>query len=267
MTTSRSIGSISLQFGIVNVPVKMYSVSSTTDAIAFHTLHSACNTKVKQRLHCETCDVEVPREETTKGYPVGDEHIVLSPEEIDPTLGEPGEKIGEITAMVPFKTIGVSLIEKAYYLAPDKAGKKIFNVFRSALAKRKVAAVGKCLVRKKEHPFAVIHTDEGLILYQLRFGWAVRTAPDVPITKPAKDELDAACDLIDRLAQPAYDPAQFVDDERERLSALIDAKIAGAPMTATAKPATDLMAQLKESIRKGPKKAPRKRKTKKKVTT
>jgi DNA end-binding protein Ku len=118
---ARSIASLTVSFGLVSIPVKLFSATEASRAISFNMLHKACGSRVKQQYICAKEEVVVPREDIVKGYEFSkDQYVMFTPEELK-ALEETGTHTADITEFVPLKSVDPVYFDKAYYLGPDKA--------------------------------------------------------------------------------------------------------------------------------------------------
>jgi len=267
--SARAISSGTLSFGLVTIPVKLYSTGESAAGIHFNMVHATCGTQVKQRYYCPTDDVFVERTEIAKGYEYAKGQFVLfTEEELKALNPEPTNAI-EITEFVPLPEVDPVYFDKSYYLGPDKAGDRPYRLLAHAMRKTGRAALARYAARGRNYlvlvrPFG----DDGLVLQQLRYADEVRAFSEVPLgdadVKPA--ELDLALRLIEQVSTDAFKPEQYKDEVREQTRELIDRKIAGqeikaAPVEAPKAQIIDLMAALKASLgasegRKPAKRAP-----------
>ena len=259
---ARSIASLTISFGMVSIPVKLYSATEASRAISFNMLHKACGSRLKQQYICVKEEVVVPREETVKGYEFSkDQYVMFTPDELK-ALEETGTHTAEITEFVPLKTVDPVYFDKAYYLGPDKGGAKPYALLARALRESGRCALGRWAARGKQYIVMIRPVEdlvEGLVMQQLLYAGEVRAMRDVDIpkteVKPA--ELKLAQQLIEQQSAEKFDPAQYTDDVRTRIEAAIQKKVEGQEITATEQPETggqviDLMEALRASLEKKP---------------
>src|ERR687896_886680 len=148
---ARSISSLTISFGLVSIPVKLFSATEASKAISFNLLHKACGSRLKQQYFCVKEEVPVTREDMVKGYEFSkDQYVVFTPEELK-ALEEAGTQSAEITEFVPLDSIDPVFFDKAYYLAPDKGGAKPYALLAKALRESKRCAVGRYAARGKQY--------------------------------------------------------------------------------------------------------------------
>jgi DNA end-binding protein Ku len=259
---ARSIASLTVSFGLVSIPVKLYSATEASRAISFNMLHKACGSRLKQQYICAKEDVVVPREETVKGYEFAkDQYVMFTPEELK-ALEETGTHTAEITEFVPLKSVDPVYFDKAYYLGPDKGGAKPYALLARALRESGRCAVGRWAARGKQYIVMIRPVEdlvEGLVMQQLLYAGEVRALRDIDIpktdVKPA--ELKLAQQLIEQQASDKFDPSQYTDEVRARIEAAVQKKVEGQEITATEEPekggqVIDLMEALRASLEKKP---------------
>jgi DNA end-binding protein Ku len=275
---ARSIASLSISFGLVAIPVKLYSATVSSERISFNLLRKNDGSRVKQQYVAVNDGKLVERSEMTKGYEFAkDQYVMFSAEELK-ALEDTTTHAIDITQFVPLESVDPVYFDGTYYLAPDKGGAKPYSLLATALKKTKQCAVGRWTSRGKEHIIVVRPIDDGLAMHQLHFKSEVRTIKDLGIeAAPVSDaELSLANQLIEHLAAKRFDPNEFSDEHRARVEAAIQRKVEGkevslaeAPGPSASGNVVDLMEALKASLnargtaktakvqeRKTPKRAP-----------
>jgi DNA end-binding protein Ku len=258
---ARSIASLTVSFGLVSIPVKLYSATESSKAISFNLLHKACGSRLKQQYFCVKEEVPVAREEMVKGYEFAkDQYVTFTPEELK-ALEEAGTHSADITEFVPIDSIDPVFFDKAYYLAPDKGGAKPYALLARALRESGRCALGRWAARGKQYivmirPAGGENTD-GLVMQQLLYAAEVRSIKDIEIPKTeVKDaELKLAQQLIAQQASNTFDPAAYSDEVRARVEAAVQKKVEGQEITLTEAPegggqVIDLMEALRASLDK-----------------
>jgi len=256
---ARSIGTLSISFGLVSIPVKLYSATEASRAISFNLLHKGCGSRLKQQYICVKEEVPVAREDMVKGYEFAkDQYVMFSPEELK-ALEEAGTQSAEITEFLPIEAIDPVFFDKAYYLAPDKFGPKPYALFARALRESKRCAIGRWAARGKQYIVMIRPVEEGLIMQQLLYGDEVRSMKDIdiPNTEVKDAELKLAQQLIEQQASDTFDPSAYTDDVRTRIEAAVQKKVEGQEITMAEAPAEsaqviDLMEALRASLEKKP---------------
>jgi DNA end-binding protein Ku len=255
----RAIWSGSISFGLLNVPVKLYSAVSRKN-VSFRELREKDGSRVRHKRVAEADGKEVPYEDIVKGYEISPEQYVVITrdelEEIDPKK----TRAIEIQDFVDLDDIDPIYFDHPYYLGPDKGAEKAYALLVKAMSDAKKVAVARFVLRNREHLAAIRPADKVLTMATMRFADEV-VAPDelgedvVPEDgrKLDKREVEMAKQLIDSLTSE-FDPGKYRDEYREELLALIDRKAQGKavvePVSEEPKPtkAPDLMAALEESL-------------------
>jgi DNA end-binding protein Ku len=254
---ARSIASLTVSFGLVSIPVKLYSATEASRAISFNLLHKGCGSRLKQQYICLKEEVAVPREEMVKGYEFAkDQYVIFSPEELK-AMEEVGTQMAEITEFVPIESIDPVYFDKAYYLAPDKGGAKPYALLASALRESKRCALGRWAARGKQYIVMIRPVEDGLVMQQLLYAGEVRAMSEIEIpkteVKPA--ELKLAQQLIEQQASEKFDPAAYTDEVAARIEAAVQKKVEGQEITMAEAPqgsaqVIDLMEALRASLEK-----------------
>ncbi len=252
---AHSIGSGTISFGLVSVPVKLYS-ATRSKSVSFNLLHAKDKSRLRQQYTCAGCAEIVERSAMVKGYEFSkDQYVVLNDEEIK-ALDQKSDQSIEIEQFVPLDTVDPVYFEKSYLLGPDKGGAKAYKLLGEAMAKAKQAAVARFSTRGQQQLVVIRQAQDGLMLHALHYFDEVRTFDDVDRgetvnSKPG--ELDLAVQLIGQLASDRFQPEQYKDDYRERVLGLIEKKVAGEEIVAATPQApkvqiVDLMEALKASL-------------------
>ena len=258
---ARSIASLTLSFGLVSIPVKLYSATETASAVKFNLL-AQDGSRLKQQYVSERDQTVVPRAEMVKGYEFEKDRFVLfTPDELK-ALEEASSPAIEIVAFIPEKSVDPLYYDKAYLLAPDKRGGKPYALLAEAMRESGRCALAKWAWKSKQYVVQVRPVEDGLVLQQLLYADEVRSLKDLGIEPVAVTpaELQLALQLIEQISEAAYDPKQYVDEEKKRILAAIDQKISSgkqviavahdeAPSTAQV---IDLMEALRASLGRKP---------------
>ena len=257
---ARSIASLTLSFGLVSIPVKLYSATESAASVRFNLL-AKDGSRVKQQYVSEKDQAVVPRAEMVKGYEFEKDRFVLfTPEELK-ALEEGSSHSIDIVSFIPEKAVDPIYYDKAYFLAPDKRGGKPYALLMEAMRKSGRCALAKWSWKSKQYVVQVRPVEDGLVLQQLLYADEVRSLKDLDIEKVtvSATELQLALQLIDQISEDSYDPSQFEDAEKKSILASIDEKIAGKQIVASAhneEPSTgqviDLMDALRASIGRKP---------------
>ncbi len=249
------MSSATISFGLVAIPVKLYSTGETTGDVRFNMVHRTCGTRLQYKYYCPTDDVLVERDEIAKGYEFAKgQYVLFSDEELKALNPEPTNAI-EITEFVPLPEVDPVHFEKSYYLGPDKGGAKPYRLLAQAMRDSGRAALARYAARGKDYLVLLRPFEEGLILQQLRYPEEIRAFSEVPVgaaeVKPS--ELDLALQLIDQIADDEFHPERYEDQQRKRTWELIQRKVEGKEIVAPPEEAPkaqiiDLMAALKASL-------------------
>ena len=252
---ARSIGSLTISFGLVAIPVKLYSATEASQHISFNMLHSTCGSRLRQQYFCVKEDVPVGRDEIVKGYEFAkDQYVMFSPEELK-ALEEVGTHAADITEFVPIAAIDPVYFDKAYYIAPDKGGAKPYALFTKALRESKHCALGRWAARGKEYIVMIRPVEDGLVMQQLLYAAEVRSIKeiDIPVMDVKEAELKLARMLIEQQSSNKFDPSEYKDDVSARVQAAIQKKVEGQEITVSEAPEggaqiIDLMEALRASL-------------------
>jgi len=253
----RSMQSNMLSFGLVNIPVKVYSASESSTKISFNQLHAEKKTRLKQQMYDPETGEVVTKDNIVKGYEFAkDQYVVFSEEELK-ALEPESDKRMEIAEFVPAESIDPLYLDTLYFLGPDKGAERAFRLLMVTLSETKRAAVVRYASRGREH-VAVVRTLagwDGLALQQLRYADEVRSPAEVPLgeTEVTPAEVALATQLVEAQAVSAFEPGKYKDEHQEKLRSIIEQKVKGEPITIAVPtkamvPVLDLMAALKASL-------------------
>ncbi|MCZ6786039.1 MAG: Ku protein [Planctomycetota bacterium] len=269
---ARAIGSANIAFGLVSIPVKVYSSSESGSGISFNMLEEKTGARVKQQYISSQTGEVVARDEMIKGYEFAKgQYVTFTSDELKSFETEANKAV-EIQEFVPISKVDPIYLEKAYYLGPDKGGERPYMLLRAAMEKTKRAALAKYAARGKQYLVLVRPMGEGIVMQQLRYAHEIRSISDVPLGdgKVNANELKLAVQLVEQIASNEFLPENYEDEVKQRIEEAIARKVEGKEVTAepTQEPRAriiDLMEALKTSLgekkktaRKPAKKAPRK---------
>jgi DNA end-binding protein Ku len=254
---ARAIWTGAISFGLVNVPVRLYTATSPK-TVRFHQLSSKTGTRIKQKRVDPSTGEEVPYEDIVKGYELSPDHYVLvEPEELD-ALDPKATKTIDIEEFVDESEIDPIYYDHSYYIAPSTGGTKAYRLLLDAMREAGKVGIGRVVIRSKQQLCALRPTGNVMTMSTMLFGDEV-LAPDrideleaVGEAEATKRELTMAQQLIDSLSSE-FDPTKFRDEYRERVLELIERKAAGEeiavqPQAEEEAPAPDLMAALEASL-------------------
>jgi DNA end-binding protein Ku len=255
---ARSLASLTVSFGLVSIPVKLYSATQASSAISFNLLHKACGSRLKQQYLCQKEGVVVERDEMVKGYEFAkDQYVMFTPDELK-AMEETGTHTIEITEFVPAESVDPVYFDKAYYLAPDKGGAKPYALLTQALHDSGRTALGRWAARGKQYIVMLRPVEEGLVMQQLMYATEVRPISELEIPKAdvREAELNLARQLIEQGASDTFNPAAYTDQVRARIEAAVQKKVEGQEISLAEPPVEggaqviDLMEALRASLGK-----------------
>ncbi len=257
--SAHSIGSATVSFGLVSVPVKLFSAGESSTTISFNWLHKKDKARLKQQYVCSKDGEKVEKEDMIKGYEfTKGQYVLFTPEELK-TLEEPrGTGAIEITEFLPADQVDRIYMDKTYFLGPDKGGERAYKLLSEALKKTGRVALGQWAARGKQYLILVRPMDGGLAMEQLKYPEELRSIAEVPIpkTEVKKGELDMAIKVIDQGTSEAFRPEAYKDNVRRRILDQIQQKVEGheiteEPAEAPKTQIIDLMEALKASLKGG----------------
>ncbi|MFV0458742.1 MAG: Ku protein [Actinomycetales bacterium] len=262
MPAMRSMWKGSVSFGLVNVPVKMYTATSSKD-VSFHQVHREDGGRIKYRRFCQICGQEVAFSDIAKGYESPDGQLVILTDEDLAELPVSGSREIDVDRFVPAEQIDPMLLEKSYYLEPEKSGRKAYALLREVLAETDRMALVKVAIRNRS-TLAVLRVKPdaedgpGVIVMQTMMWPDEVRVPDFDDLPGSDDlrpqELAMASSLVDSMTGD-YNADDFTDDYREAVEVLVASKLGDAPVVAEPAPAPadggeviDLLAALQRSV-------------------
>lgn len=252
-----SIGSGTISFGLVSIPIKLYTAASS-GGVSFNMLHAKCGNRIKQQHICPVCNEALDRGSLVKGYEFAKgQYVQFTDEELKSLEAEVSRTI-DIAEFVPLPRVDPIYFEKTYYLGPDKGGEKAYRLLADAMAKTDRVALAKFVMRGKESLVLVRPAQGGLMLHTMYFADEVRNFGEIGKGESAtikEGELDLALRLIDELSSDEFRPEEYQDDYRLRVLDMVNLKVEGKEITAVATETPraqviDLMEALKESLAK-----------------
>ncbi len=231
---ARSIGTATISFGLVSVPVHVYSSAESTSAVSFNLLHKKCGTRLKQQYTCPKDSEIVTRDDMAKGYEFSkDQYVVFSAEELK-ALEEKATNTIDIAEFVPLAKIDRIYLEKVYFLGPDKGGDRAYKLLAQALGDTGRAALGQYAARGQQHLVLLRPMNGLIVMEQLHYQDELKPAGEVPLgdaeVKPM--ELTLAKQLIEQAATDDFHPERYRDLVRGRVLEAIQKKVDGQEITA-----------------------------------
>lgn len=251
----KAIWSGSIGFGLVNIPVKLYSAVQGS-RLDLDMLDSKTHAPIRYKRVSEKSGKEVPWEQIRKGYLYNDEYVVLEPEDFE-AASPKKSKIIEIEAFVNEADIDDIYFENPYFLEPGKGGEKAYQLLFKALEKTKKVGLSRFVMRTKEHMSVIRPKENYLLLQQLRFEQELRSAEDLKVPEGVRisaKELDMALELIKQYTDK-FDMSKYEDEYTKELMKIIKSKATGKKIPAKKMEVVytkkdDLFDQLKASLNK-----------------
>jgi DNA end-binding protein Ku len=256
---AHSIGSATVSFGLVSVPVQLYAAGESKASISFNLLHKKDGARLKQQYLCTKDGEKVERSEMIKGYEFQKgQYVTFTPEELK-ALEEHGTGAIEIKEFLPAQQVDRIWLDRTYYLGADKGGERAYKLLAEALEESKRVAIGQYAARGKQYLIMIRPLEGRLVMEQLRYADEIRSIAEIPVPKTeVKDsELKLAVQVIDQSATNKFEPEKYHDTVRERMMEQIERKVEGKQITEEPEEAPkakvlDLMQALKQSLAEGP---------------
>src|SRR3954468_5484599 len=253
--SARPFASGMISFGLVTIPMKLYSTGESAAGIQFNMLHNKCRSRLKQHYIWRGGEGGGGREDIVKGYEyTKGQYVLFTEEELKALVPEPTNAV-EITEFVPLEQVDPIYYEKSFYIGPDRGGDKPYRLLAEAMKQTNRAALARYVARGKDQFVLLRPFEEGLIMQQLRYSDELRSFSEVPMgTAELKEpELKLAVQLIEQIATDEFRPEAYEDTQRQQVRALIERKVQGeeitpAPVAEPKAQVIDLMAALKASL-------------------
>lgn len=253
--SARPIAAATISFGLVSVPVKLYSSSESSARISFNWVDKKTGSRLKQQYVSAADGRVVAKDEMIKGYEFSKgQYVLFTPEELK-ALDEKATNSIDISEFVPLDQVDRLYLDKAYYLGPDKGGERAYRLLGEALRQTGRAALGQYAARGQQHLVLVRPIEGMLVMEQLHYADELRPASEVSIDEGEvkEQELELAKQLIDQTATDAFKPEAYRDNVRNRVLEAIQRKVEGEEITSEPAEAPqtkilDLMAALKASL-------------------
>ena len=256
---ARALGSATIAFGLVSIPIKLYSAAESSATVRFNQIDRRDGSRVKQQLISAKSGEVVPRDEIVKGYEFAKGQYVLFTNEELKAIEAATTYTIDIDEFVPEGSVDRIYFDKAYYLGPDKGGARAYQLLARALEDTGYIAIGRYAARGKQYLVMVRHiangSQKGLMLEQLHYADEIRSFSEVPLddVEVKEAELILAKQLIAQGASKRFDPTGYRDEVRDRVMELIQRKVDGedisvAPTEAPEHKIIDIMEALKASL-------------------
>lgn len=229
----RAFASGQIAFGLVAIPVKLFSATEASEQIRFNMLHRDCGSRIQQQLFCPKDERTIDRSETVKGYEFSRGQYVLFNEEELKALEEKATQTIEISEFLPKEAIDPIYFQKANYMAPDKGGERAYALLAKALEQTGRWALAKYAARGKQYLVILRPVGKGLVMQQLFYPNEIRSMDELDLGEPiVKDkELAMAVQLAEMGASDEFHPEQYRDEVAERTKSMIQRKIDGEEIT------------------------------------
>jgi DNA end-binding protein Ku len=252
---AHSIGSATVSFGLVSVPVQLFAAGESKASIAFNWLHKKDGARLKQQYVCSKDGEKVERSDMIKGYEFQKgQYVTFTPEELK-ALEERATGAIDIVEFLPQEQVDRIWLDRTYYLGPDKGGERAYKLLAESLEKTKRVALGQYAARGKQYLIMVRPMNGGLVMEQLRYADEIRDIKEVPLpkTEVKKQELDLAIKIIEQASTEEFQPDKYKDNVRDRMQEQIERKVEGKqiveePEEAPKARVLDLMQALKQSL-------------------
>lgn len=250
---ARAISSSTISFGLVAIPIKLYT-SASSEQTRFNMLHSNCGARVKQQYICPTHEAVVERNDIVKGFEYArGQYVQFTEEELKALESERTNSV-EITEFVPLASVDFVQVEKSYYLGPDRGGDKPYRLLGDCMRKLGVVAVGRWAARGKDQLVLIRpYGEEGLVLHQLYYATEVRDFGEIDTGARftfSDVERDLAEKLVAQLTSEAFDPSKYDDRYEERVRAAVAEKVAGQEITVAPEAPRAQIIDLFEALKK-----------------
>jgi DNA end-binding protein Ku len=232
----RSIGSGTISFGLVSIPVKLFPATQPSATVSFHMLHAKDGSRLKQQYVCAKDGDVVPREETVKGFEFAkDRYVTFTGEELK-ALDEIATQTIDIAEFVPASQVDPVYFDKAYYLGPEKGGAKAYRLLAEALTQSGKAALARYAARGKQYLVLIRPRSGRLVMQQLCYPDEVRSVEEIVVDspEPKETEVQLALQLIEQTSSPAFHPENYEDAVKKRVLEAIEQKVAGGQIHAAA---------------------------------
>ena len=244
-----------ISFGLVTIPVRLYSTGESSAGIQMNMLHRKCGSRLRQQYVCPVDDEVVERENIVKGYEYSrGQYVLFTEDELKALIPEATNAV-EIAEFVPLEQVDPIYYERSYYLGPDRGGERPYRLLAEAMKRTGRAALARYVARGKDQFVLLRPFEGGLIMQQLRYSDELRPFSQVPIgpAEVREPELQLAVQLIEQIASEEFRPQAYEDKQRQQVRELIARKVEGeeitaAPVAAPRAQIIDLMAALKASL-------------------
>jgi DNA end-binding protein Ku len=247
----RAIATGQIAFGLVSIPVKLFSAAETSEKVSFNMLHGDCGSRVQQQLFCPKDERTIDRTEVVKGYEFSRGQYVLFTEEELKTMEERATQQIDITEFVRSDLIDPIYFSKPYYLGPDKGGSRAYSLLARALEETGRWAVAKYAARGKGYLVVIRPLGKGLVMQQLYYPNEIRALDEIDLgdADVKENELRMGIQLVEMSASDEFHPENYRDEVKERIRSMIQLKIEGEEITALSEEPKAQVIDLMEALR------------------
>ena len=248
----RAIATGQIAFGLVSIPVKLFSAAESSERVSFNMLHGECGSRIQQKLFCPKDERTIERTEVVKGYEFSKGQYVLFNDEELKALEEKSTQQIDITEFVKSDLIDPIYFDKPYYLGPDKGGSRAYALLARALEETGRWAVAKYAARGKGYLVVIRPLGNGLVMQQLYYPNEIRSIDEIDLGdgEIRENELKMAVQLAEMSASDEFHPENYRDEVRDRIRGLIEKKIEGQEITETAEEPQAQVIDLMEALRR-----------------
>lgn len=226
---ARAIASANIAFGLVSIPVKLFSASQTSESISFNLLHKDCGSRLKQYYVCQKDEERVERSEMIKGYEFArEQYVTFTEEELKAIEEKPTHELA-ITEFVPMASVDPIYFDKPYYIGPERGGERAYRLLAEAMEQTGRWAVARYVARGKQYLVVIRPVGKGLVMQQLHYADEIRPISEIELGDVAvkESELKLAILLADQVSSDRFDPAAYQNETQTRLKEIIQQKISG----------------------------------------
>jgi DNA end-binding protein Ku len=229
----RAFASGQIAFGLVSIPVKLFSAAEASERLSFNMVHEECGSRIQQQLFCPKDERTVERTEIVKGYEFSKGQYVLFTEEELKALEEKSTQQIDIVEFLPSTQIDPIYFQKANYMAPDRGGDRAYTLLAKALEQTGRWALAKYAARGKQYLVVLRPVGKGLVMHQLYYPNEIRSMDELDLGEAIiKDnELKMAIQLAEMGAADEFHPENYRDEQRDKIRELIQRKIDGEEIT------------------------------------
>lgn len=249
---ARAISSGTISFGLVSIPIKLFTAASSEQA-RFNMLHDKCGGRLKMQYYCPTDDEVVERKNTIKGYEYArGQYVKFDDEELKGLEAERSNSI-EIVEFVPLEQFDLVQVEKSYYVGPDKGGDKAYQLLSESMKAKGKVAVGRWAARGKEQLVLIRPYESGLIFHQLYYAGEVRAFDQIDTGAKfdfSDKERELAEKLIEQLSTKEFEVDKYHDSYNDRVLAAVQQKVAGEEITVAPEAPKAQIIDLFEALKK-----------------